>query len=192
MKDKLAKIITFVFDPTVIVPLFFAILISETDLSPSQMKIIMPFLFLIDLVLPASIFLLFLREGWVSDWEISNRKERFKLYAFISLFWFIGSGVVYFWGTKLLFQFHLIFTLSFFIATIITFFWKISMHVLVYTTVVILLSLLIPRFCWLYFFLPIIAWSRFIRHKHTPGQLLGGFLLAATFIFLSFRLFGYL
>lgn len=188
MKEKFAKIITFVSDPTIVIPLFFAILVSETNLAPSQIKVVLPLIFLIDVILPASIFFLFLRERWISDWEISKRKERINLYVVVCFLWFIGTGVAYLFGNEFLFRLHLIFTLTFLVGVVLTLFWKISMHMLVDTTVVSILNFLFAGFWWLYLLLPIIAWSRFIRQKHTPAQLLGGFLLAILVVFLGVNL----
>ncbi|MBI5465379.1 hypothetical protein HY946_02100 [Candidatus Gottesmanbacteria bacterium] len=195
MKEKIAKVIrrkasliTFVFDPTVIIPLFFAVLVSETGLTPSQIKVVLPLIFLVDVILPASLFFLFLREGWISDWEISKRKERINLYLIVCLLWFVGSGIAYFLGTDLLFKLHLIFTLAFLAGAVTTLFWKVSMHMLVDTTVVIILNFLFPGFWWLYLLLPIIAWSRFVRQKHTLAQLLGGFLLAIVVVWVGVNL----
>ena len=192
MKEKIAKIITFVFDPTVIIPLFFAVLVSETGLTPSQIKVILPLIFLVDVILPASLFFLSLREGWISDWEISKRKERINLYVIVCLLWFVGSGIAYFLGNELLFRLHLIFLLTFLAGVVLTLFWKVSMHMLVDTTVVIILNFLFAGFWWLYLLLPIIAWARWQRKKHTISQLMGGFLLSLVVVLSSFRLFGYL
>lgn len=183
MKEKAAGVISFVFDPSVTFPLLLIVLISKTNLSSDQIRLTLPLILLIDIVLPGIVWFFSLKRQWVSDWEITKRAQRPNVYLTFSFFFFLGAAASFFFGNKLLGILHLIFTTAFFLATLITFFWKISIHMVVDTTVVTILNFLFPNFWFLYLLLPIIAWSRFVRHKHTPGQLLGGFLLGLAVVF---------
>lgn len=183
MKEKAAAAISFVFDPSVTFPLLLIVLISKTNLSSDQIRLTLPLILLTDIVLPGIVWFFSLKRQWVSDWEITKRAQRPNVYLTFSFFFFLGTGASFLFGNKLLGILHLIFTVAFFLATLITLFWKISIHMVVDTTVVTILNFLFPSFWFFYLLLPIIAWSRFVRHKHTPGQLLSGFLLGLAVVF---------
>ncbi len=190
MKEKMAALITFVFDPTVTLPLFLIILIFKTGLIPAQIKVVLPLILLTSIFLPGLIWFFSLRKRWISDWEMTKRKERFNLYSILCVFWFLGVLVAYVFGNALLTNLYLIFALAFFAATIVTWFWKVSLHMLIDTTIVSILEFIFSGFWYLYLLLPVIAWSRYVRHKHTPAQLLGGFSLAILVVFSGFKILG--
>ncbi len=192
MKEKIAALVTFVFDPTVTLPLFLSVLIFKTGLTPAQIKVILPLVLLTCIILPGLLWFFSLKERWISDWEMTKRRERFNLYSIFCVFWFLGVLIAYVFGTGLLTNLYLIFALAFFAATMVTWFWKISLHMLIDTTIISILEFIFGGFWYLYFLLPIIAWSRYVRHKHTPAQLLGGFSLAMAIVYGSFIFFGYL
>ncbi len=192
MKEKIAAIITFVFDPTVTVPLFLLIIILKAGLTPIQLKIVLPLMFFTAIILPAMFWFFSLEKHWISDWEISKRGERFNIYSIFCFFWFLGVVVAYVFGNGLLTNLFLIFAIAFFAATLVTWFWKISIHMLIDTVIVSILEFIFGGFWYFYLVLPVVAWSRFVRRKHTPAQLFGGFSLAMTIVFLSFKILGFI
>jgi membrane-associated phospholipid phosphatase len=62
----------------------------------------------------------------------------------------------------------------------ITQFWKISFHTGVYTGCITVLVLILndPRFAWLFLLVPLIAWARIRRKRHTLIQTVVGTLIA--------------
>lgn len=82
--------------------------------------------------------------------------------------------------------------LSFVVLNLITHvtrdFWKISTHTMNYTTVATILSLIQPLFIFSFVLLPLVIWSRIKLKRHTPKQIVVGFLvgLAVPLIILSF------
>lgn len=182
MKEKIAFLISLVFGPPVTTPLLFFLALFREELSSEQMATNLFLVVLVDLFFPWLVLIFFLKKKWISDWEVSRLGERFVFFMMIVLFGLIGASSFYFWGSQLLFKLHLILITAFLAATVISLFWKISIHLLVDTALISLLAGLFPNLHFLYLFLPVIAWSRFVRHKHTPGQLLGGFLLAIAVV----------
>jgi membrane-associated phospholipid phosphatase len=73
--------------------------------------------------------------------------------------------------------------------SIITPLWKISFHTSVATGCIIVLSLLVSlNLVWLFLLIPLIAWARVYREKHTLMQTVAGTLLAIvnTMLFYHF------
>lgn len=62
----------------------------------------------------------------------------------------------------------------------ITQLWKISFHTGVYTGCITVLVLILddPRFAWLFLLVPLIAWARIRRKRHTFVQTVVGVLIA--------------
>jgi hypothetical protein len=178
VREKLAYAVSFIFNPALTIPLVFLLMVFKSELTFNQLRIVLPLLFLVDVVLPATTFFLSLKKGWLSDWEITRRSQRVNFFLVLSFFLLLGTVICLVFGNKLLGSLHLIFNLAFFLATLVTIFWKISIHMLVDTVVIGLINFLFAGHFYLYLLLPVIAWSRYVRHQHTPGQLLAGFLLA--------------
>lgn len=192
MREKVAWIISLVFGPPVTTPLLLFLALFKEKLPLELFIINLLLIVLVDIIFPSVVFVLSLKEKWISDWEVTRLKERFHFFILLVFLGFMGASFFYFLGSYLLFNLHLILVTSFFLATIISFFWKISIHMLVDATLISLLANLFPALHFLYFFLPLIAWSRYVRHKHTPGQLLAGFLLAQGVVWGGFKVLGYL
>lgn len=193
MKDRLAFIISHLLDPTITFPFLLAIMIFKSGLSLAQIKILLPSLFVIDLVIPGAYFVFALRQHWVSDWEMSKREERLAPYGITLVCWLIGLILVHRWGNDFLLNLGLTFYLVALSGSVITVFWKISVHTAATTSVALVLNFLFNwQFPWLYVVIPVVAWARWQRQKHTISQLMGGFLLSLVVVLSSFRLFGYI
>lgn len=193
MKERLALIISYVFDPIVTFPFLLAIMIFKSGLTFTQIKILLPSLFILDLLIPGAYLIFAFRQHWVSDWEMSKREERLAPYGVTLVCWLIGLILVQRFGNDLLLNLGLTFYLVALLGSVITIFWKISVHVAAGTAITLVLDFLLSwRFPWLYLIIPVVAWARWQRRKHTIGQLLGGFLLSLVVVLLSFTLFGYL
>ena len=129
-----------------------------------------------------------LRKKSVSDWDLSNRKERVRLLMklwifmipFLIISWIIRSPMIY----HQLFLFIFLFAPFF----IITLEWKISGHTIMATTAVGLLYLIDQSFWWLLPFPLLVAWSRIFLHRHTKAQAIGGILYAMLFLYTTYTL----
>ena len=73
--------------------------------------------------------------------------------------------------------------------SIITPMWKISFHTSVATGCIMVLALLVNmNLVWLFLLMPLIAWARVYRERHTPLQTVAGTLLAIVNTLLFFIL----
>lgn len=69
--------------------------------------------------------------------------------------------------------------------------WKISLHMLGMSLFVTTILLYNVRHWWpIAFLIPMIGWARLTLHRHTPLQLLVGFILGVSLTWLVFRSFG--
>ena len=130
---------------------------------------------------PMAYILLGMRRGWVSDWELSRREERprFILVSFSSdllalfILWQAGAPQMV-WTLALVYA-----CLGVTMFTISNF-WKISLHMVgVSGFSVLLIYVFGPAAWWAFLSLPLVAWARLYRQKHTPAQLVAGATLSA-------------
>ena len=178
-KERIAAIISFVFDPLVEVPILFIFFLSQRTVSLWLLLLI----FLFGAILPLLFMIYGLKVGFITDWETSNRDERHGF----NLVWFFGVLLSLFFAYLLkdefLFKLLLIFAVLLGLYTLITFFWKISGHMTANTAFVLLINLFSNwRFWPLGFILPMVAWARLARNKHDIWQILGGVILSSLVI----------
>lgn len=192
-RHMLAEVISWAFFPPLVATVFFIFLIFwySDDFSQGLNWIITiaPFLIFIPLIF----FTISLKLGWISDVDLSNRKER---PAFLAVF--ITSLMV---ATVILYLIHvpeklLVYTLSGLIVTIttafITLFWKISYHTTVTTSAISAIVILGGlRFAWLLFLIVPVAWARVALKKHTFWQVVFGAAVSFLITYLVFYCFGY-
>jgi hypothetical protein len=139
--------------------------------------------------IPLSYLLLGRKRGWVSDMELSRREERPR-FILVSLTSDVLALLVlrFLGGPQLL----IVMVLTYFCLALVMFtissFWKISMHMAGvggFSTALVfvfgapgLLALIS---------LPLVAWARWHRRKHTTTQLIAGTLAGALITVLVFR-----
>ncbi len=132
--------------------------------------------------LPLVYVLVGMRKGWVSDLELSRREDRprFILVSvssdLLALALRIGGG-----APRLVWALALVYaTLGVTMFTISNF-WKISLHMVSVSGFATLLVYTFGRWAALmYLALPLVAWARLYRKKHTPAQLVAGALAGMT------------
>ncbi len=141
--------------------------------------------------LPLIYILIGMRRGWVSDLELSRREERPRFILVSISSDVLALLILYFGGAP-----HLIWLLALVYACLgvtmftISNFWKISLHMVsVGGFATLLVYVFGPSVWWLFLGLPLVAWARLYRRKHTPAQLiagaLGGILITALVLTLS-------
>jgi hypothetical protein len=141
--------------------------------------------------LPLVYILIGMRKGWVSDLELSNREERPR-FILVSLSSDILALVILYIGGAP----HLVWLLALIYACLgitmftISNYWKISLHMVgVSGFSTILVYVFGLGAWWVFLSLPIVAWARTFRKKHTPTQLIagaiGGFLITTLVLFLA-------
>jgi membrane-associated phospholipid phosphatase len=150
-------------------------------------KYIVTISLLLTIIIPAILFLLFFKMGWVSDLNLTVRKERILptfivLLLFFILYYLVRNAT----GVSIAFVSILLGSIvGILIANIVTAFWKISIHSLGITSVV---GSLVALFYATGEMLPIAVYvlmgiaiivggSRIILKRHTPMQVVMGSIL---------------
>nr|WP_290665178.1 hypothetical protein [Ardenticatena sp.] len=133
--------------------------------------------------IPLAYLLIGRRRGWVSDLELSNRRERPRFIA-VSLASDLLALVVLGVGgaPRLVWTFALIYACLGVSMLLISSVWKISLHMVSVAGFATVLTYVFG--IWgtlLYGALLPVAWARLERRKHTPAQLVAG-ALAGVFI----------
>ncbi len=197
-KDKetrhfLAEVVSWASFPPLVATVFFMFLIFwySSDLSQGLQWMIAMAPFLI--FAPLIFFIVSLKLGWISDIDLSNRKERPAFLAVFITTLLIANVVLYMFNVP---EKFLVYALSGLVVTvttaIITLFWKISYHTTVTTSVVTAIVILGGlKFAWLFLLIIPVAWSRVALKKHTFWQVVFGALVSFLITYIIFYLFGY-
>lgn len=185
--DDIARIISRIFSPIIEAPLIIWLATSLNITFLSWLKVFLISLFFL-FFLPYSFFLISLKIGSISDWDVTKRKERYG-FNIIVLFSIIACLLVfYFLNEKALVYFYIRLLMPFFLYFLITFFWKISGHMLVNSIFILLLffyasvPLQKPIVLFSGILLIIVGWSRIKLKKHTLAQVAAGALLPFTIL----------
>ena len=131
-------------------------------------------------VLPAVSIAVMVRFAKVSDLHLKNREERFLPLCCTLVSMSVGTFLLYRLGAAREIVWagiaYIINSLVFFAITLT---WKISFHSSVATGCVTVLVILVsPQFGWLFLLIPLIAWARVYRKRHTFLQTVVGAVLA--------------
>jgi hypothetical protein len=142
--------------------------------------------------IPLAYMLIGRKKGWISDMELSNRADRPR-FILVSLSSDVLALVVLWFGKGPQLLFLLV--LTYFCLAIVMFtisnFWKISMHMAGVSGFSTALVFVFGDLAFLAFLsLPLIAWARLERRKHTPAQLGAGALAGILVTILVFGLIG--
>ncbi|KER09624.1 MAG: hypothetical protein HY22_10255 [[Candidatus Thermochlorobacteriaceae] bacterium GBChlB] len=146
--------------------------------------------FLICTVAPSAVVIALMKSGKVSDYDISDRKNRtIPLIIGIAVY-VLGFFVLKALGAPLIASsFMICYAVNTLVIMFITFVWKISVHVtslcgpiaalyVTFGTPMLLLLLLVPP----------LMWSRIVLKAHTPMQTIAGAALGFFFTLIELRL----
>ena len=163
-----------------LVPIATAVGVIQKHAAPQNALRWLAIVVLFVTVLPTLSIAVMVRYAKVSDLHLQNREERL-----LPLCCTLVSMVV---GTVLLHQLGaareivwagIAYIVNSFIFSAITPMWKISFHSSVATGCVTVLVMLVnPQFGWLFLLVPLIAWARVYRKRHTLLQTVVGAVLA--------------
>lgn len=186
VKNSIAKIFSNIFNGyiTLILPLLYTVI--SLDIYPVP-KILIS---LITALSPISIFLILKKMKKVSDFDMTDRKER-PVYCVTTTIVFLAIYLTTLkLGSTTLSTIALNTLLTSGIFTIITFFWKISGHMTYLTMAYCSFIYLIPSpyVVLLFSVIPFVAWSRVELKKHNVPQVIAGILLASLISVLVFAL----
>lgn len=181
-------VISRVFDPPILIILLTAYAVYLSDLSKRgliAMTIFIPFLF----GLPLAFFLWKMKTHKVSNWDISNRKER--IIPLLAMLGFLIVDIVFvsLFDNPLLLNFFVLYFLWLLGFFIITLFWKISGHSGMATLAAGLVIEWLGWQAWpILVIVPLVSWARVTRHDHTIFQVLAGVIYSLVILELWFIL----
>jgi len=141
--------------------------------------------------IPLAYILIGMRMGWVSDLELSHREERPRFIVVSVSSDILALLILYLGGAPhTIWQLALVYACLGITMFTISNFWKISLHMVsVGGFATLLVYVFGPSYWWFYLALPLVAWARLYRKKHTPAQLIagavGGILITGLVLFLS-------
>jgi hypothetical protein len=189
MRDRLARWISILFDSSVLsLPVFLTFGWLESDTAGLVWAIL---IFIIVTGIPLAYLMIGIKRGWVSDMELTERSERPR-FILISLY----SDVLALLILRLLHGPHLlsVIVLTYFCLAItmltISSYWKISLHMAgVGGFATALLYVFGTPAAWAFVSLPLVAWARLHRRKHTPVQLATG---AMAGVLVAILIFGWI
>jgi hypothetical protein len=190
MANHMARWVSILFDSSVLsIPIFLAIgwLDSQTvGLAWAVMILI------IVTGIPLAYILIGRRKGWVSDFEISHRGQRPR-FILVSLSSDLLAILILsvFHGPHLLRVIVLAYLFLGMTMMTISSFWKVSLHMAGVGGFSTALVILFGAPAWVAFLsLPLVAWARYQRKKHSLPQLAAGAIAGITITSLVFTWFG--
>lgn len=132
-------------------------------------------------LLALTIFVIFMKLGLINNWDVSDRKQRPKIFLILCVL--LGITVLsarHVLKVEEAANFIEYSFVAFFVAFLITLKWKISMHTYAVTMYVCFLNALYPN-TWslLAFLIPIgTAWTRIKLKKHSPSEAIFGIVVS--------------
>lgn len=141
---------------------------------------------LLTVVIPLSTIILFKVFGITSDFNVTKREERPKLFVVMAISFLLTLLLSFKIGDMRLIAIYTTLNLSFYLGFLFTLFWKISFHMIwsILSLFFILYLWQIPSLYLLSLLIPLIGWSRLQLERHTLKQVIGGALLTLLCIFL--------
>lgn len=158
--ERFSNVISRVFDPFVMLAVLFGLLFYQT-------AIFVP-AFLSMIILPFFLFIAAWKTKFISNWDVSDRRERPKVLWTIFAIEVVSSIVL---KTSLTVPV----LAALFGFTIITHFWKMSGHTM---TAALTTGLIVARFGWTWWptllIVPLVGWARVATKNHTIMQVVSG------------------
>lgn len=179
---NMPRIISRIFDPLAVFVILIIVGILQSGIEAgSAIRFFLLIIFGI-LTPPVLLLTLALKKGWVSGWDISDRKERVRAFSILFLFLVIDAYVMRQIQTPPLASLFIavfVWFLGFFLFTLR---WKLSGHVGVLTLAVLSMIHWFGFDWWpLLFLIPLLSWARVAGKYHTSGEVIGGALYSIVY-----------
>lgn len=188
----MSKLASWLSVPILVIPLT---LITLWLLSGSQMASLRWFqVFLLNIIFLPTIAVFWLKERhFISDLDLRNKQERLVfmgLMLILSLTNYFNSAILL--APRLIQTLNSLVFLLILSMTTITMFWKISGHMLILSSI-ILVAYFIKGLdaLWLLFILPPVAAHRYLLKHHSVAQILAGTLLGLTITYTVLKFSGF-
>lgn len=188
--SRFAELISEIFGPHFWMPVLIILLLVRTGLNNNQLTVLLPSLITLLLLVPFLYLHVALKMGWISKWDIPKREERRPIIIIFTLCSIISFILVKHLGTTMLVDLFILLLITGFIAGLVTVFWKISIHMVLDTTGILLTNFLLGWHLWpLFALIPLVGWARLRLKRHTLAQITAGVLLSVTIFFAGIKLF---
>ena len=176
---RLAWCVSVVFSPF-FVPIATAAGVVQKHATPQDSLQWLGIVVLFVTLLPALSIAVMVRFAKVSDLHLKNREERFLPLCCTLVSMIVGTFLLHQLGAaREIVWAGIVYITNSIVFFAITLLWKISFHSSVATGCVTVLVMLVnPQFGWLFLLIPLIAWARVHRKRHTPLQTVVGAVLA--------------
>ncbi len=200
METKIAKFISFLFQPLLIPTYGFIILLNinvffSMVIPPVSRWMIIGMVFATTFVFPAIFLLVLYWRGFVKTLHMESREERVMPFIVTIVFYYLTYYLLKKLQISPVFYYFLIgTTLTAVISLLINFFWKISIHMVgiggflgAFLGLSIVLMLDIPFILMLIILVAgLVGFARLKLNAHTPAQVYAGFFAGTLIMFLMF------
>ncbi len=180
-----AKIISRIFGP---VAVFSFLTILATFYTGLSLKALVDFFVVsfIGILLPPVAFLVVaIKKGWVSNWDVSNRRQRVGVFLVFGLLFLVDYILIKQYGNGAIQQYYFFFFIWFLGFFAITLFWKISGHVALLTLASHYIVQWFGMAWWpVVLVIPFVAWARVVSGNHTIAQVVAGVIYSSIFLFI--------
>lgn len=171
-----------VFDPLIVILLLTVYAVLQSSVSTEGMMVFALFIPLL-FGIPLAFFVWKLKTHQVSNWDISNRKERIVPLIVLLGFLLLDIIIVSLFDNVLLLNLFILYFLWVFGFFVITLVWKISGHTGITTLAAMLLyKWMGPQAWYVFLAIPLVAWARISRKDHTWLQAVAGIVYSIIIV----------
>ncbi len=179
-RERVAWGISLVFSPFFVLIATTVVVVEKYAVTSHETLLWLTILAMFVTVLPVLWIGMLFRLSKVSDWHLHSKEERLLPLCFTLASMIVGTVILY-WIDA---EHHIVWAGVAYIANSVVFsaitpIWKISFHSSVATACITVLVVLVNSQCgWLFLLVPLIAWARVYRKRHTLLQTVVGAVLA--------------
>lgn len=178
-----ATIISRVFEPILLFSVLVLLTLSRAALSTRDMLIYCSIVFLGILFPVTGLLIAAILKKKISNWDISNRRERVKALAVFLVFLLLGVAGISALGHTVVTNFFLLIAVMYIGFFLITVWFKISGHMAMATLFAGSMIHWFGGYIWvLLLVLPGLAWSRVVLKRHSTAQVILGTLYGAFIV----------
>jgi membrane-associated phospholipid phosphatase len=185
---RAASLVSHVFNPAIVAAFtFLTLLYAEGIASCPLVAICLTF----GTLIPLGIIYLLSRRGLISDFFVSERKERAKPFAGAIVSYLVGSFVLMFArAPTIVTALMLCYAGNTLVMMLITHLWKISVHASGVAGPATALTVSLGAWASVFFALLVpVGWARMKTGAHTPTQLLAGALVTIVTTWVQLRIY---
>ncbi len=190
VRASLARVVSDIFSPPVLAVPGLLMGVSASDVSGTYRFALL--YLLIGVVLPVLYVVWLLKSGRISDFHLSDRRQRRGPFVVSLGCGLLAFGLLIYLGAPAAFLAPLLALLAeIFLLLVITLVWQVSVHTATTTGLVTFACLAFgpAAACWA-LVVPLVAWARIYLRRHTLAQTLAGAFLGSSCFLTLFALRG--